>query len=82
MLCQYFDHLGKSAVTSTDMIKLIRAASVALNLRKRGFPSEQLETHSLRTGGAMEMAVNGESNRMIKKMGRWSTDTFLMYIHE
>ena len=28
------------------------------------------------------MAVNGETDRNIKKMGRWSTDTFLMYIHE
>lgn len=82
LLCAYFDHLGKSHVTNNDMLKLVRAAGVALQLEKKGFPSERLGTHSLRAGGAMAMAVNGETDRNIKKMGRWSTDTFLMYIHE
>ena len=84
LLCEYFDHLEKSYVTITnnDMLKLVQAAGVDLKLEKKGFPSERLGTHSLRTGGAMAMEVNGETDQNIKKMGRWSTDTFLMYIHE
>ena len=30
----------------------------------------------------MAMAVNGETDQNINKMGRWSTDTFLMHIYE
>lgn len=82
LICAYFDHLGKEHIRNNEMLKLVRAASVALNLESQGFPAERLRTHSLRAGGAMAIAVNGELDRNIKKMGRWSTDTFLMYIHE
>ena len=30
----------------------------------------------------MAMHLNGASPLAIRKMGRWSSDTFLMYIHE
>ena len=30
----------------------------------------------------MAMHLNGVSRDTIRKMGRWSSDTFLMYIHE
>lgn len=30
----------------------------------------------------MAMHLNGVNHDKIRKMGRWSSDTFLMYIHE
>ena len=47
------------------MLKLVQAAEVALQLDKKGFSLERLGTHSLRTGGAMAMAVNGETDQNI-----------------
>jgi hypothetical protein len=38
-------------------------------------------THSLRAGGAMALKLNKEDDSVIMKYGRWSSNTFLMYIH-
>ena len=48
LLCAYFDHLGKSHVTNNDMLKLVRAAGVALQLEKKGFPFRTIR-HALTT---------------------------------
>lgn len=82
MLCTFFDHLGKGVVLDSDINGLIKIAVADLKLPTNGIPVERVGTHSLRAGGAMALAVNGESREMIKKIGRWSSDTFLMYIHE
>jgi hypothetical protein len=47
-----------------------------------GFTAAFVSSHSLRAGGAMAMKLNGEDRDTIHKQGRWSSDTFLMYIHE
>ena len=39
-------------------------------------------THLLQAGGAVALVLSGQSPEMIKKIGRWSSDTFLMYVHE
>ena len=38
-------------------------------------------THSFRAGGAMAIKFSSGNRDDTKKMGRWSSDTFLMYIH-
>ena len=30
----------------------------------------------------MALALSGQSPEMIKKIGQWSSNTFLMYVHE
>ena len=65
-----------------DITTMVRLAAVDLNLAERGFPPSRVGSHSLRAGGAVALAVNGASRDMIKKIGRWSSDTFLMYIHD
>ena len=60
----------------------IKDAVVKLKLHQQGIKREFVGSHSLRAGGAMAMHLNGVSDNTIKKMGRWSTDTFLMYIHQ
>ena len=82
MLCTFFDHQGKGVVMDRDITTMVRLAAVDLKLAERGFPPSRVGSHSLRAGGAVALAVNGASRDMIKKIGRWSSDTFLMYIHE
>jgi hypothetical protein len=37
--------------------------------------------HSLQAGGAMALKLHGFSDTTIMKMGRWTSLTFLQYIH-
>ena len=55
---------------------------VQLDLGKNGIIPERVGTHSLRAGGAMALKFAGADRDDIKKMGRWSSDTFLIYIHD
>ena len=55
---------------------------MALNLQSIEVYLTQVSTHSLRSGGATAMFLNGVDEITIKKMGRWSSDTFLIYIQE
>ena len=72
---------GKS-VTAAKMNKAIKYAVKILDFNKKGLLPEHVGSHSLRAGGAMAMHLNKVDHNTIKKMGRWSSDTFLMYIHE
>jgi hypothetical protein len=65
-----------------DMNTLIKSAVSLLGLDKKGFPPASVSSHSLRAGGAMAMHLNHVDRDKIRKQGRWSSDTFLMYIHE
>jgi hypothetical protein len=51
-------------------------------MKKHGFQVAQISSHSLRAGGAMALHLNNIPTHTIRKMGRWSSDTFLDYIHE
>lgn len=64
------------------MLEAIRIASIQLKLELKGIPSSRLGTHSLRAGGAMALKLSGADRDDIKKFGRWSSDTFLIYIHD
>jgi hypothetical protein len=61
---------------------MVKSAVRSLGLDKKGFPPEAVSSHSLRAGGAMAMHLNHIDRDTIRKQGRWSSDTFLMYIHE
>ena len=50
------------------------------SLIKNCFPNLSLDTHSLRIGGATLAAQSGVSPLLIKKMGRWRSNTFMRYI--
>lgn len=72
---------GKS-VSAADMHKAIQSAVKKLNLQKHGLLPCHVGTHSFRAGGATAMHLHGIDHNTIKKMGRWSSDTFMSYIHE
>ena len=65
-----------------DINKMIKSAIRTLRLDEKGFPPEAVSSHSLRVGGAMAMHLNNIDRDTIRKQGHWSSDTFLMYIHE
>ena len=69
-------------VIDQDIMTMVCLAMVDLKLTKQGFPSGQVGSHLLQAGGVVALAINRESQDMIKKIGQWSNDTFLMYIHE
>ncbi len=53
-----------------------------MNLHTQGIDTDLIGVHSLCAGGAMAMKLNGSSDTTnIKKQGRWSSLTFLQYIH-
>ena len=61
--------------------KTIRSAVATLKLEKSGINPDLVGVHSLRTGGAMALKLHGEADTTIMKMGRWTSLTFLQYIH-
>jgi hypothetical protein len=69
-------------LTANDITSAVRRAVTTLGLARNGLTTQLVGSHSLRAGGAMAMYLNGVAHNTIKKMGRWKSDTFLMYIHE
>jgi hypothetical protein len=68
------------SVQSKDIIDALRHAAAADNLVAAGFELCRIGSHSLRSGGAMNLKLNGYDHDMIKKIGRWSSNTYLHYI--
>lgn len=48
----------------------------------KGIQITDVDTHSLRAGGATALALAGYSDTQIQKMGRWRGATFKEYIRE
>ena len=63
------------------MMTTIRNAVTNLNLKETGLDPDLIGVHSLRAGGAMALKLQGEEDTTIMKMGRWTSLTFLQYIH-
>jgi hypothetical protein len=81
-LSAYFDLGRRRHILSSHINSTVKDAVRSLNLHRCGFTADLVSSHSLRAGGAMAMKLNGEDRDTIRKQGRWSSDTFLMYIHE
>ena len=79
----YFDIKGtKQILRPRTITNALRVAVKALNLESINIRASQVSSHSLRAGGATAMHINGVPNVTIQKMGRWSSDTFLIYIRD
>ena len=61
--------------------KLQGLGAAATGLYTSGYSRDRIGPHSLRASGAMALKLAGYDNDMIKKLGRWSSDTYLTYIH-
>ena len=69
-------------IMASNISAFVKDCIDILGLTKHGFHRNNVSSHSLRAGGAMAMHLANIDHAIIKKFGRWSSDTFLMYIHE
>ena len=83
LLCEYHDTETQTwkSIQAQDIINMTRTTVKQLDLHKQGIDHDLVGAHSLRTGGAMALKLHGYNDTTIMKMGRWTSLTFLMYIH-
>jgi hypothetical protein len=81
LLCDYFDDDDWHSVLSSDIIAMVRTSARLLHLSDQGIDPDLIGAHSLRAGGAMALRLHGFEDTVIMKMGRWTSLTFLQYIH-
>lgn len=76
--------LGASYYTIPGSVFLtkIRTTVQTLGYEKLGFHPEDVGTHSNHLGEAMGISLAGTPVYNIMLMGRWSSDTFMRYIHK
>ncbi len=65
---------------SSHMLKRLRLAVDIIGKDTLGFTSAEVGLHSLRSGAAMAMYLQGIPVYVIMLLGRWSSDAFLRYI--
>jgi hypothetical protein len=63
-----------------QIVAALRYAALADGLPSAGYDIKRIGSHSLRSGGAVNLKLNGYGHDMIKKLGRWSSNTYLHYI--
>jgi hypothetical protein len=71
-----FVSLG-SHVTSSHITLAVRESVVLSGLLNSGYSPSRVSAHSLRASGAMALRLNNVGEDLIKKMGRWSSSTWL-----
>jgi integrase len=69
-------HISSSAITLA-----VRESVVLSGLLNSGYSPSRVSAHSLRASGAMALRLNNVGEDLIKKLGRWSSSTWLTYIH-
>ena len=57
-------------------------ASKTIGEEKLGFMIEDIGTHSIRSGAAMQIFLGESPVYVIMMIGRWSSDSFLKYIRK
>ena len=81
LICDVCEDEAWTSVTSTEIVHAVRQAAKSLNLQEKGIDPDMIGAHSLRAGGAMALKIMGETDSTIRKFGRWTSDTWMMYIH-
>lgn len=77
----YINERGqKCQVRAKSIIDAVRLAADRCNLASYGYDLSRIGSHSLRSGGAMQLKLAGYDHDMIRKLGRWRSDTYLHYI--
>jgi len=84
LICAFRDStvLPWQQVHSSHIVDAVKDAVRALHLTgEAGFKLGKIGSHSLRAGGAMALYLNKKSALEIQQAGRWTSNTFLEYIH-
>jgi hypothetical protein len=80
-LSTYIAKNQRKHVLPTMIRQMLHISVVATGLLSSGYTLDRIGTHSLRASGAMALKLNGHDKATIQKLGRWSSDTYLRYIH-
>ena len=67
-------------VTSNEIRAAVQMGAAGDNLEAMGYDLTRIGSHSLRSGGATHLKLCGYDETTIKKLGRWSSNTYLRYI--
>ena len=81
LLCAYKRSDTWEHVQLADNIAVVFTATKYPKLHQQGIDPDLILSHSLIAGGAMALKLNGYDDTTIKKLGRWTSLTFLQYIH-
>jgi hypothetical protein len=68
-------------ITTAHITLAVRESVVLGGLLNSGYSPSRVSAHSLRASGAMALRLNNVGEDLIKKLGRWSSSTWLTYIH-
>jgi len=82
IISSYWDCLGKATVIDVDIRVALRQAVIKLDLGKNGIIATRVGSHLLQAGVAMALKLASTNCDDIKNIGRWSSDTILIYIHD
>ena len=81
LLCAVAKNGDWIPVQSCHIIASVRANAKILKLDLQAIDPDLVGAHSFRAGGAMAFKLHGYDDNTITKMGRWTSLTFLKYIH-
>ena len=81
LLCAVCTSKGWIDVTATQMVAAVRGTAARLQLQKQAIDPDLVDAHSILAGGTMALKLHGYDDTTIMKMGRWTSLTFLQYIH-
>jgi hypothetical protein len=68
-------------IVSKDVVTTFQEAARLTGLTDRGYDIKCIGAHLLRASGAMALKLDGVDADTILKVGRWTSSTFLVYIH-
>jgi hypothetical protein len=70
-----------SKVSDRDIGIAVRWGATYDGLLLKDYTLNRISSHSLRAGGAMTLKLSGASVSTIMRVGRWTSLTYLTYIH-
>lgn len=77
----YADEQGRVfRITANEIRAGLQLGAIGDNLAGAGYDLSRIGAHSLRSGGATHLKILGYDDDTIKKLGRWSSNTYLRYI--
>ena len=76
----YDDDGHPQCITAQEIREAVRHAARYDKLDEAGYDLSRIGSHSLRSGGATALKLAGYDEATIKKLGRWSSNTYLLYI--
>jgi hypothetical protein len=68
-------------VTARAISTALKAGAFRTMIWLQGYDFCRIGPHLIRVSGAMQLALTGHSDTMIKKIGRWTSNTWEMYLH-